>query len=103
MYILFILHDNHGEGRGTIGSHNAQTNVLLTASNKRTQVMLSEGNFTRGGGIVWGNLERHSDGKFPVGTFHTAHQAMARAIFPSPGIIVHSLIGPRAQGLDGHE
>ena len=38
-----------------------------------------------------------------MGTFHTAHQAMARAIFPDPGIIVHSLVGPCAQGLDGHE
>ena len=36
-------------------------------------------------------------------TFHATHQAMARTIFPRPGIIVHSPVGPCTQGLDGHE
>src|SRR5947209_12982103 len=36
-------------------------------------------------------------------TLDTAHQAMARAIFTCPGVIIHSLVRPGAQCFYRHE
>src|SRR5947207_700615 len=38
-----------------------------------------------------------------MGTFDDTYETMTRTIFIGPGVIVHSLVGPRFQGLHRHE
>src|SRR2546430_11786320 len=103
MCIPFILLNAHGERRDTISPHNFQTDVLLPTTDNCTQVILNERNLTGGACIVWADLKCQSDGKFTVGAFHNAHQAMARTIFACPGIIVHPPVRPGTHRLDRHE
>src|SRR2546421_7512026 len=103
MCISFISLNAHGERRDTISAHNFQTDVLLPTRDNCTQVILGERYLTGGACIVWADLKCQSDGKFTMGAFHNAHQAMTRTIFACPRIIVHPPVRPGTQSLDRHE
>src|SRR5579863_10420946 len=103
MRFPFLLRDAHRERRNTIRSDNTQTNMLVATRDNRPHVVRRESDLSRRSSVIWTDFYYHSHLEFPKGTLHATYNTMTRAIFTSPGIIVHTSIGPCAQCLYRHK
>src|SRR5579863_4797532 len=103
MRFPFLLSDLHGERRNSIRADNTQTDMLVAAGDNRSHIIRGKRYLGWRTGVIWADFQDHGYLEFTVGTLHTTHNTMARAIVTSPGIIIHTSIRPCAQCLYRHK